>query len=225
MNEHLTNLYSKEHIKIKNLGYDSIVERKIEPNLDSGFHAHPFTACMIIIEGKILLNNLPEEIILNKGDFISVENNISHNEKTGPDGAVVIYGKKLNEHKCNLALIEDSLDSLYLGHNNKLIFLVTKTPASYILYLTLYKQHYSEIWNSQEDILNLIPKIYASRSTVINLITDGISRGLIHKKKPLLDKRGVHYELDKVIFDEIESWVKAKRFRLVNMFQGELGIK
>ena len=219
MNSVLENFFSKEYSKIKNLGYDFIEERKIESNLDTGYHAHPFTACMIIIEGRVVLNNTTEEIILNKGDFIEVKNNISHTEKTGPNGALVLYGKKFNENKYNLAIIEDSLNSLYLGDNHKTISLITKTPASHILYLTLYKQHYSEIWNSQEDILNIIPKVYASRSTIINLIQEGIDRGFIHKKKLLLDKRSVYYELDENLFYSIESWLKVRKSEMIEMFK------
>ena len=219
MNTLLENFYSKEYSKIKNLGYDFIEERKIESNLDTGYHAHPFTACMIIIEGRVVLNNTTEEIILNKGDFIEVKNNISHTEKTGSNGALVLYGKKFNENKYNLAIIEDSLNSLYLGDNHKTISLITKTPASHILYLTLYKQHYSEIWNSQEDILNIIPKVYASRSTIINLIQEGIDSGFIHKKKLLLDKRSVYYELDENLFYSIESWLKVRKSEMIEMFK------
>ena len=219
MNTTLENFYSIEYSKIKNLGYDFIEERKIESNLDTGYHAHPFTACMIIIEGRVVLNNTTEEIILNKGDFIEVKNNISHTEKTGSNGALVLYGKKFNENKYNLAIIEDSLNSLYLGDNHKTISLITKTPASHILYLTLYKQHYSEIWNSQEDILNIIPKVYASRSTIINLIQEGIDRGFIHKKKLLLDKRSVYYELDENLFYSIESWLKVRKSEMIEMFK------
>lgn len=219
MNTVLENFYSKEYSKIKNLGYDFIEERKIESNLDTGYHAHPFTACMIIIEGRVVLNNSTEEIILNKGDFIEVKNNISHTEKTGSNGALVLYGKKFNENKYNLAIIEDSLNLLYLGDNHKTISLITKTPASHILYLTLYKQHYSEIWNSQEDILNIIPKVYASRSTIINLIQEGIDRGFLHKKKLLLDKRSVYYELDKNLFYSIESWLKVRKSEMIEMFK------
>ena len=219
MNSVLENFYSKEYSKIKNLGYDFIEERKIECKSDTGYHAHPFTACMIIIEGRVVLNNTTEEIILNKGDFIEVKNNISHTEKTGSNGALVLYGKKLNENKYNLAIIEDSLNSLYLGDNNKIISLITKTPASHILYLTLYKQHYSEIWNSQEDILNIIPKVYASRSTIINLIQEGIDSGFIQKKKLLLDKRSVYYELDENLFYSIESWLKVRKSEMIEMFK------
>ena len=219
MDINLENVYSAEYSKIKNLGYDSIEERKIQSNLNSGYHSHPFTACMIIMKGRVVLNNSIEEIVLNKGDFIEVKNNISHTEKTGSNGAVVLYGKKYNENKDNVDFIDDSLNSLYLGGNNELISLITKTPASYILYLTFYKQHYSEIWSNQEDILDLIPKKYASRSTVISLINDGVNRNLIKKKHTQSDKRSVYYELNENIFYAIESWIKDRKSKLVKILQ------
>jgi len=213
--------YPEEYKKIKNLGYDTIEKRYIGPSFDTGFHSHPFTACMIILKGEILLNSSSENFLLKKGDFISVENHICHNEKIGLKGASFLYGKKLNENKDNLAILEDSLDSLYLGDNNKLISFVTKSPASYILYTTLYMQHYSEIWKSQEKILHCIPKIYASRSTIINLINDGIDRGFIKKSRTHSDKRAVYYELNDNLFFEIEAWVKNRKSKLINIFNRE----
>ena len=172
MDANLRDEFPLEFSKIKTLGYDTIEKRYLQPNMDTGLHSHPFTACMIILEGEILLTNSLEKNLLKKGDFISVESHTSHHEKVGKKGVTVLYGKKFNENKYNLKIIEDSLDALYLGGNNNTISFITKTPASYILYLSLFKQHYSEIWLSQESILNLIPKRYASRSTILNLITD-----------------------------------------------------
>ena len=225
MNINLRDDYPKEYDQIKNLGYDSVEKRHLQPNLDLGFHSHPFTACMVILEGQILLKHSSEKVLLKEGDFVSVDRNVSHNEIIGLNGATILYGKKFNESKYNLAIIEDSLNALYLGDNNKLIFLITKNPASYILYLTLYKQHYSEIWKSQEDILNLIPKTYASRSTIINLIKDGVERNFIQKKRTTFDKRAVYYELNENIFNEIENWIAVRKSNLVNIFKSEKNIR
>ena len=220
METQLKKEFPKEFKKIKNLGYDVIEKRYMESNIELTSHSHPFTACMIILEGEIILADASKKVLLKKGDFISVDSGVSHYEKIGEKGAKVLYGKKFNENKYNLAIIENSLNELYLGNNNKLISYITKTPASHILYLSLYKQHYSEIWNSQEDILNLIPKIYASRSTIINLINDGINRSLIKKKRTRSDKREVFYELNDDIFNEIESWINVRKSRLANILQG-----
>jgi len=218
MDFNLSEEFPIEFKKIKKLGYETIEKRYLQPNMDTGIHSHPFTACMIILEGEISLANSHEKKLLKKGDFISVESNVSHHEKVGKKGVTVLYGKKFNENKYNLKIIEDSLDALYLGGNNNTISFITKTPASYILYLSLFKQHYSEIWLSQESILNLIPKRYASRSTILNLISDGINRKLIKKRSSLIDKRSVQYELGSNIFFDIEAWLKERKLRLTNMY-------
>ena len=217
MDVNLSEEFPIEFKKIKKLGYETIEKRYLQPNMDTGIHSHPFTACMIILEGEILLTDSHEKNLLKKGDFISVESNISHHEKVGKKGVTVLYGKKFNENKYNLKIIEDSLDALYLGSNNNTISFITKTPASYILYLSLFKQHYSEIWLSQESILNLIPKRYASRSTILNLITDGINRKFIKKQTALKDKRSVQYELSGNVFFDIEHWIKERKSRFTNI--------
>jgi len=219
MEDNIKAEYPEEYKKIKSLGYETVEKRKILPNLDTGIHFHPFTSCMIILEGSIVLNEDSNKVILNQGDFISVDGNKKHDEKTDIRGATVLYGKKFNGNKNNLALVNDSLNTLYLGDNNKLISLITKSPVTHILYLTLYKQFYSEIWHRQEDILNLIPKKYGSRSTVINLINDGVDREYIIKKTTRSDKRSVYYELEKEIFQEIEEWVQSRELKLREMFK------
>ena len=217
MGANLRDEFPEEFKKIKKLGYETIEKRYLQPNMDTGIHSHPFTACMIILEGEILLCDSLEKNLLKKGDFISVESNISHHEKVGKKGVTVLYGKKFNGNKYNLEIIEDSLDTLYLGSNNETIFFITKNPASYILYLSLFKQHYSEIWLSQESILNLIPKRYASRSTILNLITDGMNRKFIKKRRSPIDKRAVQYELGSNIFSDIEAWLKERKSGLKNI--------
>jgi hypothetical protein len=219
MEENVKNEYPEEYKRIKSLGYETVEKRKILPNLNTGIHFHPFTACMIILEGSIVLNQDSKKVILNQGDFISVDENKAHDEKTDIRGATVLYGKKFNGNRRNLALVNDSLNTLYLGDNNKLISFITKSPVSHILYLTLYKQFYSEIWHTQEDILNLIPKKYGSRSTIINLINDGVDREYILKKITHSDKRSVYYELEKEIFQEIEEWVQSRELKLLEMFK------
>ena len=219
MEDNIKAEYPEEYKKIKSLGYETVEKRKILPNFDTGIHFHPFTACMIILEGSIVLNEDSNKVILNQGDFISVDGNKKHDEKTDIRGATVLYGKKFNGNKNNLALVNDSLNTLYLGDNNKLISLITKSPVTHILYLTLYKQFYSEIWHRQEDILNLIPKKYGSRSTVINLINDGVDREYILKKITHSDKRSVYYELEKEIFQEIEEWVQSRELKLREIFK------
>ena len=207
--------YPEQFKKIKELGFDTVEIRDLEPNLNLDFHFHPFTACMYIIDGEVKIEDANKnKYHLKKGDFISVEGDDFHNEKTLSKGAKVIYGKKFNSNRLNnLDIVNSSLNDLYLGDNNKFIFYVTKTPVSYILYLTLYKQYYSEEWHSQEEIINLVPRLYGSRSTIINLINEGINAGYILKRITSSDKRSVYYELEFNIYKAIDEWIiKRKAF-------------
>ncbi len=57
MDINLKKEYPDYYKKIKNLGYDSIEIRKLESNLNLEAHFHPFTACMIILEGVVSLKD------------------------------------------------------------------------------------------------------------------------------------------------------------------------
>ena len=56
--------YPAYYKKIKNLGYDTIEIRKLEPNLNLQSHFHPFTACMIILDGKVVIGENKTKIEL-----------------------------------------------------------------------------------------------------------------------------------------------------------------
>ncbi|MDG2267344.1 MAG: hypothetical protein P8L69_00245 [Alphaproteobacteria bacterium] len=56
--------YPEEYKKIKSLGYETVEKRKILPNLDTGIHFHPFTTCMIILKGSIVLKEDSKKVIL-----------------------------------------------------------------------------------------------------------------------------------------------------------------
>ena len=207
------NLYPSQYKKIKELGYETIEIRSLESNLELENHMHPFTACMYILEGEVQLeDSTNKEHNLKPGDFIAVNSNDMHKEKTFSRGAKVIYGKKYDEDRKNiLGIVNTSLNNLYLGDNNKFIAYITKSPVSYILYLTLYKQYYSEIWHSQEEIINLVPRIYGSRSTIINLINEGIEAEYILKRITSSDRRSVYYELGLKFYKILDEWVIGRK--------------
>ena len=221
MSDNVENLYPDQYKKIKNLGYDTVEIRNLRANLDLDYHLHPFTACMYIISGEVKIEDLnKKEYHLKAGDFIAVDSNDMHNEKTFEQGAKVIYGKKFDKDRINnLDVVDSSLNSLYLGNNDKFISYITKTPVSYIVYLTLYKQYYSEKWHSQEEIINLVPRVYGSRSTIINLIKEGIVAGYIIKRNTSEDRRSVYYELDMDIYKSIDQWVINRKTSFKEMIK------
>ena len=202
--------YPAYYKKIKNLGYDTIEIRKLEPNLNLQSHFHPFTACMIILDGKVFIGENKTKYELKSGDFIAVERNSIHTEKTDKDGATVIYGKKFLKSTPNLSSIENNLNNLISNEDSFIQIYVKKSFASYILYLTLYKQYYSEKWLSQDEIINSVPKIHASRSTLINLINVGLSKGYIIKRSSNFDRRSIFYELSLQVFNELENMMLTK---------------
>ena len=212
------NLYPIQYKKIQKLGYDTIEIRSLESNLQLENHIHPFTACMYILEGEVKLEDSTNiEHNLKPGDFIEVNSNDIHKEKTFSRGAKVIYGKKFDEERKNIVnIVNASLNDLYLGDNNKFIAYITKSPVSYILYLTLYKQYYSEIWHSQEEIINLVPRIYGSRSTIINLIKEGIEAEYILKRITLSDRRSVYYELGVKFYKILDDWIIRRKINQNN---------
>ena len=213
MHNIVKNLYPSQYKKIKELGYETIEIRSLESNLELENHMHPFTACMYIIEGEVQLeDSTNKEHNLKPGDFIAVNSNDMHKEKTFSRGAKVIYGKKFDQSRKNIVnQVNASLNDLYLGDNNKFIAYITKSPVSYILYLTLYKQYYSEIWHSQEEIINLVPRIYGSRSTIINLINEGIEAEYILKRITSSDRRSVYYELGLEFYKILDNWVIERK--------------
>ena len=213
MHDTVKNLYPRQYKKIKELGYETIEIRSLESNLELENHMHPFTACMYIIEGEVQLeDSTNKEHNLKPGDFIAVNSNDMHKEKTFSRGAKVIYGKKFDQSRKNIVnQVNASLNDLYLGDNNKFIAYITKSPVSYILYLTLYKQYYSEIWHSQEEIINLVPRIYGSRSTIINLINEGIEAEYILKRITSSDRRSVYYELGLEFYKILDNWVIERK--------------
>jgi len=213
MHDTVKNLYPSQYKKIKELGYETIEIRTLESNLELENHMHPFTACMYIIEGEVQLeDSTNKEHNLKPGDFITVNSNDVHKEKTFSRGAKVIYGKKFDQGRKNIVdLVNASLDDLYLGDNNKFIAYITKSPVSYILYLTLYKQYYLEKWHSQEEIINLVPRKYGSRSTIINLINEGIEAEYILKRITSSDRRSVYYELGLEFYKILDNWVIERK--------------
>ena len=213
MHDIVKNLYPSQYKKIKELGYETIEIRTLESNLELENHMHPFTACMYILEGEVQLeDSTNKEHNLKPGDFIAVNSNDMHKEKTFSRGAKVIYGKKFDQSRKNIVnQVNASLNDLYLGDNNKFIAYITKSPVSYILYLTLYKQYYSEIWHSQEEIINLVPRIYGSRSTIINLINEGIEAEYILKRITSSDRRSVYYELGLEFYKILDNWVIERK--------------
>jgi quercetin dioxygenase-like cupin family protein len=96
MKKYILNKYSKEYKKISSLGYKDIILKEIEPNSNTDFHAHEFGAYACVVKGQFIVNDTKINHILNPGDFLAVNANQKHSEKTSAEGATLLLGKKYN---------------------------------------------------------------------------------------------------------------------------------
>jgi hypothetical protein len=203
--------YSEYYLRLKNMGYDDIELRKMASNYKEDFHFHPFTASMIIIDGNVIIDDQEKIHKLKKGDFISVNALVKHNEKTDSNGATFLYAKKYKTTDYNFDLVGLWLEEFYMVDKSwPLVAYIRRSSASFLIYLILFQQYYTEIWLSQEEVLSKIPKRYGSRSTLINIINDGLERKNIFKNITFADKRSVYYILGKDVFTEMSKWLGTR---------------
>ena len=94
MDKNISEKYAKEVKQISNMGFSNISLKEIEPNLNTDFHTHDFDAYACVVKGKFILHDNDKEHILNPGDFLAVNANQLHSEKTSSLGATILLGKR-----------------------------------------------------------------------------------------------------------------------------------
>ncbi|PPR15037.1 MAG: hypothetical protein CFH33_01678 [Alphaproteobacteria bacterium MarineAlpha9_Bin3] len=94
MEKNISEKYFKEVKQIINLGYSNISLKEIEPNLNTDFHTHDFDAYACVVKGKFILHDNDKEYVLKPGDFLAVNANQLHSEKTSSIGATILLGKR-----------------------------------------------------------------------------------------------------------------------------------
>jgi quercetin dioxygenase-like cupin family protein len=68
-------------------GFDEIVERKWAPNLVLDSHTHPFSVEALVVQGEMWLTVGNDVRHLKPGDTFTLEREIPHSERYGPQGA------------------------------------------------------------------------------------------------------------------------------------------
>jgi hypothetical protein len=68
-------------------GFDEIVERKWKPSTVVETHTHPFSVRALVTEGEMWLTVGTDERHLVPGDEFSLEREVPHAERYGPQGA------------------------------------------------------------------------------------------------------------------------------------------
>lgn len=70
----------------------SIIER--EANLVTTDHVHDYTACALILDGRISVVTAERTTTCGPGDTFSLDGGITHHEEYGPAGARLLFSKR-----------------------------------------------------------------------------------------------------------------------------------
>ena len=68
-------------------GFDEVVERKWPAGTVLDSHTHPFLAQALVVRGEMWLTVGDDERHLGPGDEFTVEKDVPHQERYGPEGA------------------------------------------------------------------------------------------------------------------------------------------
>lgn len=76
---------------------------------------------------------------------------------------------------------------------------------SYLLWIHILESHYSNKNLTAEKLIESLKK-YASRKTVLSILSDALNRGYLKKIKSNIDKRVTHYLPTELTVKEYEDW-------------------
>ena len=77
------------------------------------------------------------------------------------------------------------------------------------IWFFVLEKHYSKSPYSLEDLINDIPKKFASRPTIFKFIDTACKKRYLEKIKNPKDKRKFNLKPSKVTIDEFEKWAKG----------------
>lgn len=69
-------------------GFDEIVERKWAPTVVVDSHTHPFAVEALVVQGEMWLTVGKETRHLKIGDTFTLDRDVPHAERYGPEGAI-----------------------------------------------------------------------------------------------------------------------------------------
>ncbi len=85
--------------QLKASGYNEPTVTTYEPNADGQFHAHDFSAMLMVTEGEFRLVLEDETKTFSSGEWCEVPAGTVHYEQSGSEGALVLAGKKPAENQ------------------------------------------------------------------------------------------------------------------------------
>jgi len=75
-------------------GFDEVLERSWDPLTVLHTHTHPFAVEALVLRGELWLTTASGTQHLKAGDHFSLERNVPHEERYGPDGATNWVARK-----------------------------------------------------------------------------------------------------------------------------------
>lgn len=75
-------------------GYKEVVDRRMEAGSLNPEHAHDFEARLLVLEGEMTIDCEGEERTYRAGETFSMKLGCPHSEKSGPEGARYLAGRR-----------------------------------------------------------------------------------------------------------------------------------
>ena len=82
----------KQQLQEQGYGEAQLVE--YQPNMDSDMHTHDFSAYALVLGGEFILVTEEGAVSHQPGEACKLAAGTRHAERTGPDGAKILIGKK-----------------------------------------------------------------------------------------------------------------------------------
>jgi quercetin dioxygenase-like cupin family protein len=80
--------------ELREQGYGEVVDRRMEPNRLNPEHAHEFDARLLVLEGAMTIVAEGNERTYRAGETFTMAAGCRHSERSGPDGARYLAGRR-----------------------------------------------------------------------------------------------------------------------------------
>jgi quercetin dioxygenase-like cupin family protein len=85
---------SEFETQLRSEGYSEVVDRRMAPNAVNPDHAHEFDARLLVLEGDMTILRDGAERTYRAGETFAMEAGCRHAERSGPDGARYLAGRR-----------------------------------------------------------------------------------------------------------------------------------
>ncbi|MBV9826350.1 MAG: hypothetical protein JO001_11820 [Alphaproteobacteria bacterium] len=80
--------------RVREQGFDEIVERAMPANEVNAMHAHDFDAQILIVAGQMTMRREFGEHVFHTGEICEITAGTLHEERAGPLGATYVAGRR-----------------------------------------------------------------------------------------------------------------------------------